>query len=665
MLRSSASKHDGSNSLPNDIKTKICCLRSTFLVSMIASAIICGSITFTTVQQFELDLTEQSYYSVAASALKAAKGIALRKVKGAAVMASMVAYRFPDASMWPNVALPGFTETGLLLTETEQTTFALAVMVRPEQAADFEAFAAGVYEEQNYPNETGVGDFGFGIWRSSEDPSVQGKFHDLSGNTTWGGRNSLLLPIFQHTNVTAKALMYDLYSVSQPGRQIDDVLDCTKDANATALSLKCAILTGFTTLKSRPGPGAVFYEPVYPMNDRKTLVGFTTTSFTWEEILNDSVPDYIQGFYCVVSTESESYTFIMEEGVPRLLGKGDLHDTSYDKYATSETIGGGFSQAVTSAVYNVTFYPSKQLFESSTSNPRAWAIAMGFVAVIIVSTALFFLYDILMRNEARQQKVILEVKRRFVRFVSHEIRTPLNTVCLGLELLQADLSSVANSEPDDGMESKKIDPTLDSNMIASILPMVDDILENANNAVGILNDLLNYDKMEHGTLTLELGPVAIWDVISRTVSSFDIQAKKRSMKLSCRIENPNNDLPRLKVWGDDVRLRQVIRNVVSNSLKFCPEGKGEIEISLNHSPNGLPNAILPRSDIVDAATSNILASSYPRAGSISMSVKDNGVGMTAAQLQRLFQEGVQFEPNKLQVRRIDIDHHYDNKSLTL
>ena len=389
------------------------------------------------------------------------------------------------------------------------------------------------------------------------------------------------------------------------------------------------------------------------------MVGLITTTFTWEEILNDSVPDYIQGLYIVVSTGVESYTYLMEAGIPTLLGTGDLHDPSFDQYAIVATIGEGFSQAVTSAVYNLTVYPSKQLFETNTGNPEAWAIAMGFVAVIVFSTALFFIYDILMRNEARQQKVILEVKRRFVRFVSHEIRTPLNTVCLGLELLLSDLGSV-DSKADDGNyepETKK-EPTPNSNVLASALSMVDDILENANNAVGILNDLLNYDKMEHGTLTLELGAVAIWDVISRTVSSFDLQAQKRSIELTCRIDSPQNeeyDQARLKVWGDDIRIRQVVRNIVSNSLKFCPEGNGKIVVSLTHNPDGLPNAVLPRSGIVDAATSNTLICTYPRAGSIRISVSDNGVGMSDAQLQRLFQEGVQFEPNKLQVCRYGFD----------
>ena len=560
--------------------------------------------------------------------------------------------------MWPSVALAGFTETGLLLTEETQSTFGLGVIVQPDEVAEFEAFAAQVFQEQNYPNDTGVGDFGFGIWKNNEDPTIPGKVHDTSGNTTWGGNHSFLVPMFQHTNKTAKVIMSNLYAGQQTGEQVDDLWDCTKDANVSSV-VDCGVLTGFITLRSRPGPGVAFYLSVQPRNDQATMVGLITTTFTWEEILNDSVPDYIQGLYIVVSTGVESYTYLMEAGIPTLLGTGDLHDPSFDQYAIVATIGEGFSQAVTSAVYNLTVYPSKQLFETNTGNPEAWAIAMGFVAVIVFSTALFFIYDILMRNEARQQKVILEVKRRFVRFVSHEIRTPLNTVCLGLELLLSDLGSV-DSKADDGNyepETKK-EPTPNSNVLASALSMVDDILENANNAVGILNDLLNYDKMEHGTLTLELGAVAIWDVISRTVSSFDLQAQKRSIELTCRIDSPQNeeyDQARLKVWGDDIRIRQIIRNIVSNSLKFCPEGNGKIVVSLTHNPDGLPNAVLPRSGIVDAATSNILICTYPRAGSIRISVSDNGVGMSDAQLQRLFQEGVQFEPNKLQVCRYGFD----------
>ena len=296
----------------------------------------------------------------------------------------------------------------------------------------------------------------------------------------------------------------------------------------------------------------------------------------------------------------------------------------------------------------LTVYPSDTFFDVKSP----WPIAIGFVTVIAICTAIFFLYDFLMRNEARQRKVIIEMKRCFVRFVSHEIRTPLNTVCLGLELLRADLNPTLNDEAD--MEPEGTIPhnrmVPENEKLLNWSNLVDDILENSNNAVGILNDLLNYDKMEHGTLNLEVTNVPIWDVISKTISSFDIEAKKRSIQLNCSIERSSSvDLTQMFVMGDDVRLRQVIRNIISNSLKFVPQGTGKVSVILMHIPDGLPNAATPRQDIVSAATSTTLASTYPRAGTIKIVIEDNGIGLSEVQLQRLFQEGVQFEPNKHQV----------------
>jgi signal transduction histidine kinase len=139
-----------------------------------------------------------------------------------------------------------------------------------------------------------------------------------------------------------------------------------------------------------------------------------------------------------------------------------------------------------------------------------------------------------MRHESQQRKVILEVKRRFVRFVSHEIRTPLNTVCLGLELLQSELDTKRTKRSNTGNEGDgdETDTLLGHDeKLEHWQHLTDDILENANNAVGILNDLLNYDKIEQGTFKLEIGTVHIWELVRATVSAFNIQAEKRQMAL--------------------------------------------------------------------------------------------------------------------------------------
>jgi signal transduction histidine kinase len=333
-------------------------------------------------------------------------------------------------------------------------------------------------------------------------------------------------------------------------------------------------------------------------------------------------------------------------------------------YAQNTILNDIESEAPDSISYTLTTYPSKRMLEEFKSN-SSFGIAIGFVAVILFSAALFFLYDFFMRHESQQRKVILEVKRRFVRFVSHEIRTPLNTVCLGLELLQAEMDPHRRTA-----ESKKTDDVVRDDCSQSLLDydekrgnwlqLTDDILENANNAVGILNDLLNYDKIEQGTFNLEVGTVHIWEVIRSTVSAFHIQAEKRQIDLTLSPANSTlgtsgdeqrklPDLQRLHVVGDDTRLRQVIRNLISNSLKFSPEKTGVIQVSATYDPDGLPRAAAPKTHILHKVSSTKLESLHPRAGSVVIKVVDNGVGMTQEQLGHLFQEGVQFDANKHQV----------------
>jgi signal transduction histidine kinase len=341
-----------------------------------------------------------------------------------------------------------------------------------------------------------------------------------------------------------------------------------------------------------------------------------------------------------------------------------LHDRSYDKYALSTILNDIESEASGSIAYTLTTYPSKRMLEEFKSNSSV-GISLGFVAVIFFSAGLFFLYDFFMRHESQQRKVILEVKRRFVRFVSHEIRTPLNTVCLGLELLQAEMDpnrrTAGRKKTDDVVGDDCSQRLLDyDEKRGNWQQLTDDILENANNAVGILNDLLNYDKIEQGTFNLEVGTVHIWEAIRSTVSAFHIQAEKRQIALTLSSANSimgtsNDDkrklpdLQRLHVVGDNIRLCQVIRNLISNSLKFSPETTGAIHVFATYHPDGLPRAAVPKPHILHKVSSTKLESLHPRAGSVVIKVVDNGVGMTQEQLGQLFQEGVQFDANKHQV----------------
>eukprot|EP01031_Cornospumella_fuschlensis_P035427 gene35427-42941_t len=141
----------------------------------------------------------------------------------------------------------------------------------------------------------------------------------------------------------------------------------------------------------------------------------------------------------------------------------------------------------------------------------------------------------------------LETKRIFVRHVSHEIRTPLNTTILGLRLLDQELNTVNENR----------DETL-------LHDLVSDINSSCAIAVDMLNDLLLYEKMEGGLVSLETADVPVWDLMKEVLKVFRIQAKS----LQIQLEYPDTCVDGYFINVDKYKLSQVFRNLVSNALKF-------------------------------------------------------------------------------------------------
>jgi len=331
-------------------------------------------------------------------------------------------------------------------------------------------------------------------------------------------------------------------------------------------------------------------------------------------------------------------------------GEGDLHERAYDHYSRSTVLvgpgDGYFSKG--SSSYTVYMYPTDEWFlVYGTSNPTVAMI--GAISIIIFTSILFFLYDFFVRKEFSAKKELLEAKRKFVRFVSHEVRTPLSSVVMGLSLLREEIGAVANggidaiashgnrpvsqqqraselpisteqaakegtllkwnssgqttstmstkelstSSFDDGsrlVPCKTAPETLHTeNHMLKWSDLANEVLVNAQSAVDVLNDLLNYDKVEMGTLSLELSVIPIWDAIEKTASEFKLSAAKKSISYSVDFSKlvdqgettpiasatalPVDVLDR-KAVGDMSRITQVLRNLLSNAIKFTPqEGK--------------------------------------------------------------------------------------------
>jgi signal transduction histidine kinase len=147
-----------------------------------------------------------------------------------------------------------------------------------------------------------------------------------------------------------------------------------------------------------------------------------------------------------------------------------------------------------------------------------------------------------------------------------------------MQAMRSDLGTIA--------ESVKNNPRIEDQEKADLVDklteadaMVEDVTESSSAAVLVLNDLINYDKIENKTLVIEAKQVSPVTLITSTVRTLQVQAKQANVKLVLlsNFKDESSELFEMVrrdmfIIGDSMKLSQVIRNVVSNALKFSVAG---------------------------------------------------------------------------------------------
>ncbi|WP_252014684.1 ATP-binding protein [Vibrio sp. SCSIO 43140] len=188
-------------------------------------------------------------------------------------------------------------------------------------------------------------------------------------------------------------------------------------------------------------------------------------------------------------------------------------------------------------------------------------------------------------NTARVANAANEAKSAFLATMSHEIRTPMNGV-LGLtQILEKEITDPNHRE---------------------VLQL---ILSSGNHLVSILNDILDISKIENEALTLEHSPFKMTEILSPVKNTYQSLCSEKGLLF----EVIDNTPPSTQFIGDQVRLRQILLNLVGNALKFTQ--KGSIVINVEVTGGGMCR----------------------------FEVKDTGIGITPERLDSVFEKFEQAE----------------------
>ena len=245
--------------------------------------------------------------------------------------------------------------------------------------------------------------------------------------------------------------------------------------------------------------------------------------------------------------------------------------------------------------YMIAYIPMNDLVQSGGIDWLLLGVVLvGLIFLLIYNFIFFVKFSWKLSEVAEQANQANEAKSYFLSTMSHDIRTPMNAI-LGLNEM------VLRDSHDD-----------------VIVEYAENIKTAGNTLLGIINDILDFSKIEAGRMDIINVDYSFVSLLNDLVNMVRKKAEDKGLAFNMNIDR---DIPSV-LNGDEIRIKQVIINILSNAVKYTKEGSVSFSVGYKNVPDK-PDSII-----------------------LTISVADTGIGIKPEDMDKLFKAFERIEEKK-------------------